>query len=161
MLRTEDRGGYGEADCRRLARIGDRLVALLSGPQDRGVAVVPGTLPVLIPVFGTEPQAEQADPVVRGVPGVPGSTGMTLLYALQRLTRDSETDPPVPTAHLLTDEGSARAEHGRGLCLVDALAHTWNTSPSGWGKTIWLEMDIPQAHVPRGSSAARRGRTVN
>jgi anti-sigma regulatory factor (Ser/Thr protein kinase) len=57
--------------------------------------------------------------------------------------RDSDSDPPVPTAYSLTDEGSARAEHGRGLYLVDALAHTWNTSPSGRGKTVWLEMDIP------------------
>ncbi|MFC9624467.1 SpoIIE family protein phosphatase [Streptomyces sp. NPDC056930] len=59
--------------------------------------------------------------------------------------RDSDSDPPVPTAHSLTAEGSARAEHGRGLFLVDALAHTWNTSPSGRGKTVWLEMDIPGA----------------
>ncbi|MEV7236794.1 hypothetical protein AB0N06_23315 [Streptomyces sp. NPDC051020] len=34
---------------------------------------------------------------------------------------------------------------GRGLFLVDALAHTWHTSPSGLGKTVWLEMDIPRA----------------
>ncbi|MFI6062885.1 ATP-binding protein [Streptomyces sp. NPDC051286] len=59
--------------------------------------------------------------------------------------RDSDSDPPVPTAYSLTAEGSARAEHGRGLFLVDALAHTWNTSPSGRGKTVWLEMDIPGA----------------
>ncbi|MET7694408.1 ATP-binding SpoIIE family protein phosphatase [Streptomyces sp. NPDC005483] len=58
--------------------------------------------------------------------------------------RDSDSDPPIPTAYSLTDEGSARAEHGRGLYLVDALAHTWNTSPSGRGKTVWLEMDIPR-----------------
>jgi anti-sigma regulatory factor (Ser/Thr protein kinase) len=61
--------------------------------------------------------------------------------------RDSDSDPPVPTAYSLTDEGSARAEHGRGLYLVDALARTWNTSPSGRGKTVWLEMDIPGAEV--------------
>ncbi|MEV7077885.1 SpoIIE family protein phosphatase [Streptomyces sp. NPDC093516] len=59
--------------------------------------------------------------------------------------RDSESDPPVPAAYSLTDEGSARAEHGRGLFLVDALAGTWHTSPNGRGKTVWLEMGIPRA----------------
>ncbi len=59
--------------------------------------------------------------------------------------RDSESDPPVPAAYSLTDEGSARAEHGRGLFLVDALADTWHTSPNGRGKTVWLEMGIPRA----------------
>jgi hypothetical protein len=38
--------------------------------------------------------------------------------------RDSDSGPPIHTAHSLTDEGTARAEHGRGLYLVDALAHT-------------------------------------
>ncbi|MGW5652632.1 SpoIIE family protein phosphatase [Streptomyces humi] len=86
VLRTENGDGYDEADRRRLTRIADRLVALLCGLQDRGVAVVPGTLPVLVPVFGTEPHAVPAAQAVWGVPGVPGSSGMTLLYALQRLT---------------------------------------------------------------------------
>ncbi|WP_240528573.1 SpoIIE family protein phosphatase [Streptomyces humi] len=86
VLRTENGDGYDEADRRRLTRIAERLVALLCGLQDRGVAVVPGTLPVLVPVLGTEPHAVPAAQAVRGVPGVPGSSGMTLLYALQRLT---------------------------------------------------------------------------
>ncbi|MFB7600506.1 SpoIIE family protein phosphatase [Streptomyces sp. NPDC056160] len=58
--------------------------------------------------------------------------------------RDSASDPPVPALYSLSDEGCARAEHGRGLFLVDALADTWNTSPNGRGKTVWLEMDIPE-----------------
>ncbi|MET7694407.1 GAF domain-containing protein [Streptomyces sp. NPDC005483] len=86
VLRTENRGVYSDVDSRRLARIGDRLAGLLAALHDRGVPVAPGDLPVLIPVFGTEPPAERADPVARGVPGVPGSAGMSLLYALQRLT---------------------------------------------------------------------------
>ncbi|MFJ5035608.1 ATP-binding protein [Streptomyces sp. NPDC088560] len=53
--------------------------------------------------------------------------------------RDPDSDPPVPTAHLLTGEGGATAEHGRGLFLVDALAQTWNTAPSGPGKNVGLE----------------------
>lgn len=59
--------------------------------------------------------------------------------------RDSDSDPPVPCAYSLSAEGSSRAEHGRGLFLVDALACTWNTSPNGRGKTVWLEMAIPDA----------------
>ncbi|MFF5139310.1 ATP-binding protein [Streptomyces sp. NPDC013157] len=59
--------------------------------------------------------------------------------------RDADADPSVPAAYSLTEEGSARAEHGRGLYPVDAPAHTWNTSPSGRGKTGWLEMGIPGA----------------
>ncbi|MFF4902838.1 SpoIIE family protein phosphatase [Streptomyces sp. NPDC001068] len=86
VLRTEDRAGYDDADCRRLAQAGERLSAVLSGLRERGVAVAPGALPVLVPVFGTEPESEPGDPCPRGVPGAPGSTGMTLLYALQRLT---------------------------------------------------------------------------
>lgn len=61
--------------------------------------------------------------------------------------RDSDNDPPVPVAYTVTDEGSAHAEHGRGLSLVDALAHEWNTS-SGRGKTVWLELEIPAAGTP-------------
>ncbi|MGI5134262.1 MULTISPECIES: hypothetical protein [unclassified Streptomyces] len=40
--------------------------------------------------------------------------------------RDWDSDPPVATACSLTDEGSARAERGRGLFLVDGLERAWN-----------------------------------
>lgn len=59
--------------------------------------------------------------------------------------RDSDSDPPVPSAFSLTEEGSSQAESGRGLFLVDALASAWNSSPNGRGKTVWLEMAIPGA----------------
>ncbi|MFD8215951.1 ATP-binding protein [Streptomyces sp. NPDC059697] len=86
----------------------------------------------------TQPLSE--GPAARGHrPGIPSGDRTRLAV------RDSDSDPPVPVAYSLTAEGSARAEHGRGLYLGDALAHTWNTSPSGWGKTVWLEMDIPEA----------------
>ncbi|MFJ7495112.1 ATP-binding protein [Streptomyces sp. NPDC097727] len=58
---------------------------------------------------------------------------------------DSGGDPLVPIACSLTDEGRARAEHGRGPFLVDAPADTWHTSPNGRGRAVWLEMDIPGA----------------
>ncbi|MDX3078174.1 SpoIIE family protein phosphatase [Streptomyces sp. MI02-7b] len=57
--------------------------------------------------------------------------------------RDSDSDPPVPSAFSLTEEGSSQAESGRGLYLVDALTSAWNSSPNGRGKTVWLEMAIP------------------
>ncbi|MFL4910038.1 SpoIIE family protein phosphatase [Streptomyces sp. MMS24-I2-30] len=59
--------------------------------------------------------------------------------------RDEATDPPVPALYSLSEEGSSRAEHGRGLYLVDALARAWNTSPNGRGKTVWLEVDVRDA----------------
>ncbi|WP_031010093.1 ATP-binding protein [Streptomyces sp. NRRL F-5727] len=37
----------------------------------------------------------------------------------------------------------AVGEHGRGLHLVEALAFTWHTFPTGRGKTVRLETDIP------------------
>jgi hypothetical protein len=61
----------------------------------------------------------------------------------------------VPTACSLTDEGSARAERGRGLFLVDGLERAWNTLPSDWAKTVWLQRNIPDA----GSGAADRRMT--
>nr|BFD88010.1 hypothetical protein StreXyl84_74110 [Streptomyces sp. Xyl84] len=74
--------------------------------------------------------------------------------------RDSASDPPVPALYSLSEEGCARAEHGRGLFLVDALADTWNTSPNGRGKTVWLEMDIPQAQERRATGPEGPGRPV-
>jgi anti-anti-sigma regulatory factor len=34
------------------------------------------------------------------------------------------------------------AEHGRGLLLVDALAHAWGTLASPTGKTVWASMRV-------------------
>jgi len=33
------------------------------------------------------------------------------------------------------------AEGGRGLALVDALAHAWGADPTPGGKTVWFELD--------------------
>ncbi|WP_435242648.1 SpoIIE family protein phosphatase [Streptomyces cucumeris] len=54
--------------------------------------------------------------------------------------RDSDATPPVPSALSASDEENAQAEHGRGLLIVESLATAWGTSPSGRGKTIWLEL---------------------
>ncbi|MEQ6027901.1 SpoIIE family protein phosphatase [Streptomyces salinarius] len=57
--------------------------------------------------------------------------------------RDSESDPPMPSPLALAEEDNAEAEHGRGLLIVEALAGGWNTFPNGRGKTVSLEMTVP------------------
>lgn len=54
--------------------------------------------------------------------------------------RDSDVSPPVPSSLSAAEEENAQAEHGRGLIIVDSLATTWGSSPSGRGKTVWLEL---------------------
>ncbi|MFE9061846.1 SpoIIE family protein phosphatase [Streptomyces violaceusniger] len=54
--------------------------------------------------------------------------------------RDSDVSPPVPSSLSATEEENAQAEHGRGLIIVDGLATAWGSSPSGRGKTVWLEL---------------------
>ncbi|MFJ7495180.1 ATP-binding protein [Streptomyces sp. NPDC097727] len=217
VLRTENKGVYSDEDCRRLARIGDRLAGLLAGLHARGAVIAPGNLPLLVPVLGTAPgPVAQEETVHRRDDAAllparyegtdDGSSPRTALLHIHRrdlravgeargfvrdrlcdwgladlsddlvlitselVTNalvhagsevdlrlrvlgdrvrlevwDSGGDPLVPSASSLTDEGCARAEHGRGLFLVDALADTWHTSPNGRGRTVWLEMDIPGA----------------
>ncbi|MEU8587266.1 SpoIIE family protein phosphatase [Streptomyces sp. NPDC048664] len=64
--------------------------------------------------------------------------------------RDSDSNPPVPSPLSVSEEGSAEAEHGRGMCIVQALAGQWNSSPNGRGKTVSLDMPlpVPPAAVP-------------
>jgi anti-sigma regulatory factor (Ser/Thr protein kinase)/GAF domain-containing protein len=64
--------------------------------------------------------------------------------------RDSDSNPPVPSPVSLTEEGNARAEHGRGLFIVEALASAWDSSPNGRGKTVWLDVPIPGIEAARG-----------
>ncbi|WP_331772974.1 SpoIIE family protein phosphatase (plasmid) [Embleya sp. NBC_00888] len=60
--------------------------------------------------------------------------------------RDNEPHPPIPAAILDTAEtGDDQAESGRGLLIVDAIASSWGSSPTGRGKTTWFEMLIPPA----------------
>lgn len=57
--------------------------------------------------------------------------------------RDSDTNPPVPSPLSLVEEENSQAEHGRGLMIVEALAEAWNSSPNGQGKTVSLDLPIP------------------
>ncbi|WP_326815457.1 SpoIIE family protein phosphatase [Streptomyces sp. NBC_01763] len=59
--------------------------------------------------------------------------------------RDSDSNPPVPSPLSLSEEGNAEAEHGRGLLIVEALAGLWNSSPNGRGKTVSLDVPVPDA----------------
>ncbi|MET8676163.1 SpoIIE family protein phosphatase [Streptomyces sp. NPDC004647] len=60
--------------------------------------------------------------------------------------RDSDPHPPVPVVFVGPDQpGNQEAESGRGLLIVEAVASTWGSSPSGRGKTTWFELDIPSA----------------
>ncbi|WP_228040330.1 ATP-binding protein [Streptomyces chromofuscus] len=45
--------------------------------------------------------------------------------------------------------GRAEEEHGRGLLLVDALAHAWGAHEHGPGLLVWAELPR-QADAPRG-----------
>ncbi|MDX3353174.1 SpoIIE family protein phosphatase [Streptomyces sp. ME01-24h] len=58
--------------------------------------------------------------------------------------RDSDSNPPVPSPLALDEVENAEAEHGRGLLIVEALAGEWNTSPNGRGKTVSLDLPVPQ-----------------
>ncbi|MGW3882799.1 SpoIIE family protein phosphatase [Streptomyces sp. NPDC005055] len=58
--------------------------------------------------------------------------------------RDSDINPPVPSPLALSEEENAEAEHGRGLLIVEALSGLWNSSPNGRGKTVSVEVPIPE-----------------
>ncbi|MFD9655799.1 SpoIIE family protein phosphatase [Streptomyces mirabilis] len=58
--------------------------------------------------------------------------------------RDSDSNPPVPSPLALREEENTEAEHGRGLLIVEALAGSWNSSPNGRGKTVSVEVPIPE-----------------
>ncbi|WP_329034114.1 SpoIIE family protein phosphatase [Streptomyces sp. NBC_00178] len=59
--------------------------------------------------------------------------------------RDSASNPPVPSPLSLSEEGLSQAEHGRGLFIVDALTEGWKSYPNGRGKTVSLDVLIPDA----------------
>ncbi|WP_225847489.1 SpoIIE family protein phosphatase [Streptomyces sp. HPF1205] len=161
VLRGEDRGAYDEADRRRLSRIGERLVVLLSDLLARGAVIVPGPLPVLVPVLGTEPPAGPEDEFTRGVPGVAGSAGLTLLYALQRLAdmlNRATTMQDVTGAA----EFCVRAPLGaRALALACADAgRLWVLGHSGDSAGLVGELHGSALHTRTPAARALRGRAL-
>ncbi|MGW0083086.1 ATP-binding SpoIIE family protein phosphatase [Streptomyces sp. NPDC003393] len=66
---------------------------------------------------------------------------------------DSDAHPPLPSAMCVSDEAEqSRAEHGRGLVIVDGLATAWGSSPHGRGKTVWMELRNPRADTHKADS---------
>ncbi|MFI9243869.1 SpoIIE family protein phosphatase [Streptomyces sp. NPDC053086] len=53
---------------------------------------------------------------------------------------DTDSTPPIPIPITLTPDANQHAEHGRGLLIVDALATQWGNTPTGRGKTIWVNI---------------------
>ncbi len=58
--------------------------------------------------------------------------------------RDSDTNPPIPSSLSLTEEEAPEAEHGRGMLIVEALVDEWTSYPNGQGKTVAMNLVIPQ-----------------
>ncbi|MEU3982833.1 SpoIIE family protein phosphatase [Streptomyces sp. NPDC026672] len=58
--------------------------------------------------------------------------------------QDNSPQPPVPTAVIADEAVNAASESGRGLLIVDALATAWGSSPTGRGKTTWIELSLPE-----------------
>ncbi|MDA5284106.1 ATP-binding protein [Streptomyces sp. Isolate_45] len=50
-----------------------------------------------------------------------------------------DADPHGPTRR----NAPTDAENGRGIELVDSLAHNWGTQRTTTGKTIWFELPLP------------------
>ncbi|MEV7991308.1 SpoIIE family protein phosphatase [Streptomyces sp. NPDC086077] len=63
---------------------------------------------------------------------------------LRMEVRDSDTNPPIPSSLSLTEEEAPEAEHGRGMLIVEALVDEWTSYPNGLGKTVALNLAIPQ-----------------
>lgn len=77
------------------------------------------------------------------------------IHVYVRVDRDllrcevEDADPNGPTRRTAATD----AENGRGIELVDALAHNWGTDRTTTGKTTWFELAIPTSattgHTPR------------
>ncbi len=62
----------------------------------------------------------------------------------QRLRVEVYDDSPLlPVVRPLTPGATG----GRGMPLVDALAHSWGVTPSPAGKTVWFELSLPGTTV--------------
>lgn len=87
----------------------------------------------------TELAANAATHAAQGAPGAPEiRLGFRLDPAHLLVTvSDRDDRPPV----YAPGTGSALEEHGRGLCLVDALSEEWGWTPTPpAGKTVWARL---------------------
>ncbi|MDQ0718424.1 anti-sigma regulatory factor (Ser/Thr protein kinase) [Streptomyces luteogriseus] len=91
----------------------------------------------------TELAANAATHAARRSPGVPEIRLAFLLDPTHLLVSvaDADDHPPVyaPT-------GASLDEHGRGLCIVDALSEEWGWAPTPpAGKTVWARLSTRPA----------------
>ncbi|MBB6417529.1 anti-sigma regulatory factor (Ser/Thr protein kinase) [Streptomyces sp. AK010] len=91
----------------------------------------------------TELTANAATHAARRCPGVPEIRLGFLLDPTHLLVTvaDADDNPPVyaPT-------GASLEEHGRGLCIVDALSEEWGWAPTPpAGKTVWARLSTRPA----------------
>jgi hypothetical protein len=61
---------------------------------------------------------------------------------------DSDVRPPI--ARRLTDYD----EGGRGIRLVEELAHRWGSRSTRHGKVVWFELELPAGWGYRAAEAA-------
>ncbi|MER7405925.1 ATP-binding protein [Streptomyces sp. NPDC000070] len=82
-----------------------------------------------------------ANAATHAAPGAAGAPEIRLGFLLDPThllvtVSDPDDHPPV-----YTPAGSALEEHGRGLCLVDALSEEWGWTPCPpAGKTVWARL---------------------
>lgn len=87
--------------------------------------------------------ATHAAPSTTEVPGLPEIRLGFLLDPSHLLVtvHDLDDHPPV-----YAPNGAALEEHGRGLCIVDALSEEWGWAPSPpAGKTVWARLSTRPA----------------
>ncbi|MBS2549568.1 SpoIIE family protein phosphatase [Catenulispora sp. NL8] len=61
----------------------------------------------------------------------------------------ADSDPRAPTVRRFTDYD----ESGRGIGLVDELAHRWGSRTTRHGKVVWFELELPSGWQPSAGSA--------
>ncbi|MFJ4844626.1 MULTISPECIES: SpoIIE family protein phosphatase [unclassified Streptomyces] len=161
VLRTEDRGAYEDTDCLRLSRIGERLVLLLSDLLARGATIAPGSLPVLVPLFGTEPRAEPGTRARWGVPGMFGSAGLTLLYAAHRLADMLNRATTMDDVTAAADFCLMAPLHANALALVSAVeGRLWVRGHSGDSSHLVRAMHGSGIHSGTPAARALQGRAL-
>ncbi len=91
---------------------------------------------------------------VRAQGSAPAEVGVRFALLAGRLwleVRDASDGEPV------MNEAEEDEECGRGLLLVDALASGWGVVRDSTGKTVWVELTLPDVpEPPRIPSAVRR-----
>ncbi|MGW5612869.1 ATP-binding protein [Streptomyces sp. NPDC003877] len=87
----------------------------------------------------TELTANAATHAAQGAPGAPEIRLGFRLDPAHLLVTVSDPDDRPP--RYTPGTGSALQEHGRGLCIVDALSEEWGWAPSPpAGKTVWARL---------------------